>query len=364
MRRLVRGLRRGLVIPAVVTSAALIASSCGGWRQDDAARVDGEDIPAARLQDDTRALLDQPAVSDVLLGPGLVAADPLGGGAAGAPEGRLPTAALSTLLDQRIIEVLAGRELAARGIELTDADLSGAEQAIRGRLTAAQLEGTTAPAAGQPADPVAGFDALPGAVRGRLVRTEAVVARLRVELAGGELDDFPADAEAWYRDNPEQFEEFCLSVAPVADEAEGRRLAAESASGQLPLADLVTRQRGQQAGCGLGFQLREQLLPDLATALERAPVGRAVGPFPGTDGRQILVGVSSRTPQPFADVEADAARLYQAERTGLEAGPWQEWLADQRPDVTIDPRYGSWDAEANTVRPPQGTRAAAGGLAP
>jgi hypothetical protein len=358
---------RRLVIP-VLALIVMGASACGGWRQDDAAQVNGVDIDADRLQADTRALLDQPSVAEVFLGSG-ASLSPLGGaGDAGAPEGRLPTAALSSMLDRRIIQVLAEGELAARGLEVTEADLTSAQAVIRDELTAAQPSAAQPPAAagstGQPPDPAAAFDSLPEGLRGRLVRGDAVVTRLRRDLAAGQLDDFPGDAQAWYRANQDQFVEFCLSVVPVADEAEGRRLAAESASGQAGLADLVTRQGGQEAGCGLGFQLREQLRAELAEALEAATVGRAVGPFPATDGSQILVGVSSRTQKPFTEVEAEAAQRYEAERSRLEDGPWEEWLATQQPEVSIDPRYGTWDAENKTVRPPEGTLAPSQGVAP
>ena len=88
-----------------------------------------------------------------------------------------------------------------------------------------------------------------------------------------------------------------------------------------------------------------------------APVGRAVGPFPASDGTQILVGVSSRTPRAYPDVTEEAAQLYQADRIGRENGPWEEWLNAQEPDVTVDPRYGTWDGEDKTIRPPEGTQA-------
>ena len=86
------GMRR-LVIP-LVALVALGASACGGWRQDDAASVNGVDIESARLEADTRALLDQPAVAGVFLGVGAVPTAAAGDSGEGAPEGRLPTAAL------------------------------------------------------------------------------------------------------------------------------------------------------------------------------------------------------------------------------------------------------------------------------
>jgi hypothetical protein len=178
-----------------------------------------------------------------------------------------------------------------------------------------------------------------------------VVARLRQELAAGQLGDFPADAEAWYRANPGQFDAYCLTVVPVADEAEGSRLAADSAAGQVTLAELVARQNGREVPCRPGFQL-----PNVVDELAATPIGRAVGPYLGSDGATVLLAVTSRTPTPFAQVEAEAAQLYRADRSSVENGPWQEWLAAQRPEVSIDPRYGTWDAEDHAVRPPLGTQ--------
>jgi hypothetical protein len=38
----------------------------------------------------------------------------------------------------------------------------------------------------------------------------------------------------------------------------------------------------------------------------------------------------------------------------VEDGPWKTWLAAQKPEVSVDPRYGSWDPQKLQVNPPAG----------
>ena len=76
-----------------------------------------------------------------------------------------------------------------------------------------------------------------------------------------------------------------------------------------------------------------------------------VGPVEGQSGL-LLVGLTSRDVPPYDQVAADAPAQYRVARAAAEDPAWRAWLGTQEPDVTVDPRYGTWNAERMQVEPP------------
>ncbi|MEA3215959.1 MAG: hypothetical protein QOJ19_2115 [Acidimicrobiia bacterium] len=330
------------LVIAVVLVATVAVSACTPWRDDAAARVDGVDISAKDLENDARELLKQPQLADAYLNTSVS----FTGGSANS--GRLPTSLLSVLLNRRVSDVLVGRELAARGVALTDADRTEAEQNLNASL---QRQQQSATATGQSSNLVDAFGKLPADLRARLLTAEAASNRLRHELSAKELSAFASDSSAWYDSHRDLFQQYCLSVIPVKDQAEAQALAPQVNQGTLK--DIVAAQKGQDAGCGLGYQVQQSLPADLSAAVLKAEPGQALGPFSANDGSQVLVAISSRQQQAYNDVKAAADALYQQDRLSAEDGPWSTWLAAQKPRVSVDPRYGNWDPAKLAVVAPQ-----------
>jgi hypothetical protein len=329
-----------LLIAAVVV-LAVAASSCTPWRQSAAARVDGVNISAKDLENDVRALLKQPQFADAYLNTSVSTSG------AGTSADRLPTSVLSVMLNRRVSEVMVQRELAARGIQLTDADQKQAEQSVNDSLQR-QQSGT---ASSQAANLVGAFGQLPAYLRTRLITAEAASSRLRAALATKELGAFAPDSSAWYQSHLALFQQYCLNVIPVKDEAEAKAVIPQVTSATLK--DVVAAHKGQDAGCGLGYQVQQSLPANLASAVQNAEAGQAVGPFTANDGSNVLVAVSSRQQQAYNDVKTAADSLYQQDRTTVEDAPWQAWLSAQKPRVSIDPRFGSWDPQKLLVVAPK-----------
>jgi hypothetical protein len=332
---------RRLFIPAVV-ALALAAAACSPWRQDAAAKVDGTEIGASALERDARTLLTEPDLAAAYLGSTATA------GTTATAE-RVPTAALSALLSRRVSEVLVGQELADRGIEVTDADRAQMLTDTRDRLANQEQQSAQS---GQPASLLGPFDRLPQALRDRLVAADAASAKLRAALADKELEGFAPDPQAWYQAHQALFVQYCLSTIPVKDASEGAQLAGQANASNLQ--QLVAGHGGQDAGCGYGYQVQQSFDSDLAGAILGADAGRAVGPFQANDGSLVLVGIRSRDQKSYDVVKAAADALYQQDRNSVEDGPWKTWLAAQKPEVSVDPRYGTWDAQKLQVNPPAG----------
>ena len=332
-----RGARR-LVIP-LLAIGALGLGACG-WRSDVAASVDGTDIGTTSLQQDTRDLLRQPDFASLYLN----SATP-----GGSTDERLPTAALAVLLNRRISEAMVQRELAARNITVSDDDLRDAEADLLEQL--GQQDGQ-AQGSGQ-SDLQAAFSQLPDPLRNRLIRAEASATALRDELAAADLATFPADAHAYYDAHPEVFAQYCLSSIPVDDEEQGKELIRQTKGGTT-LAELVARQKGQAEGCLAGYEL-DQLPEELAGSLRAAQPGDVVGPLQA-QGSPLLVGVTSRDVPAYAQVADQASARYRIARAAAEDPAWKAWLATQKPDVTIDPRFGTWNAAQLQVDPPTAPR--------
>jgi len=151
------------------------------------------------------------------------------------------------------------------------------------------------------------------------------------------------------------FAQYCVSSIPVESEDQGKALVRQTQGGTT-LAELVTRQGGQDEGCIAGYQL-DQLPAQLAADLRSAQPGAVVGPYQGQSGL-LLVGLSTKSVPTFDQVSAQADSVYAQARSSAEDPAWKAWLAQQKPDVSIDPRYGSWDAQQLTVDPPAAPRSA------
>lgn len=205
------------------------------------------------------------------------------------------------------------------------------------------------------------FEALPDDVAERLVTLQAAPLVLATDL--GRTGDQEAQARAFYDENPETFTLFCLEIMTF----DGRAAAEEARAaveGGIPFGDVARAQsiddqaaNGGNIGCQQTLsQLSQVVEPDALEAIGAASNGDLVGPlaFTPSQGRQFVVfRVGETQVVPFAQVRDQI--IAQVLGTPGQAAIG-EFVAQARreADVSVNPRFGRWDDEANAVIAPDG----------
>lgn len=111
-------------------------------------------------------------------------------------------------------------------------------------------------------------------------------------------------------------------------------------------ADPATAANGGFAGCASVEQAAEYFGGDYSTAA----AGDVIGPV-SMNQLFVLVEVESTTGPSFEQLRPELEQQLAAEDTNRVGEYLLELQANA--DVTVDPRYGTWDSETGTVTPPQ-----------
>jgi hypothetical protein len=83
-------------------------------------------------------------------------------------------------------------------------------------------------------------------------------------------------------------------------------------------------------------------------------VGAVTDPISDNQGGFYVIKVNDRKPAAFADVATDAGRLAARDQS-VELGSWlKKELANEK--VTVDPRFGTFDAQNDVINPPPGDK--------
>jgi hypothetical protein len=284
----------------------------------------------------------------------------------------------TSVLNQQVSFVLAEQEVAARGIEVTDADIQDAETALANDLTTTTATDTS----GSVTDDGSGAQALDdlGAFKDTLVKGIANILALRADFASN-LSTDEALKKAFDESGDTFKNQACTSAilllagqgpsqdpttgAPVpppesdyaAAKAKADDVAAQLAAGAdfATLAksssdDAQTGAKGGDLGCNpIGAYAQQQ--PEIDAAISAQAVGEPGEPVRTSFGYAILL-VRSR-----GDLTFDEARSQLEQQVPtLARSAFQDWFigAAKAADVTVDPQYGSWDPETGTVVAPEG----------
>lgn len=282
------------------------------------------------------------------------------------------------VLNQQVSFVLAEQEVAKRGIEVTDTDIADAESALANDLTTTTATDTS----GSIADDGTGAQSLAdlGPFKDTLVRGIANILALRAAFAA-ELSTDEALQKAFDESGDTFKNQACASVIlllagqgptqdpttgaavppPASDfvEAQGRAddLSAQLAAGAdfATLAksssdDSQTGANGGDLGCNpIGAYAQQQ--PEIDDAITNQALGTPGQPVKTNFGYAIVL-VRSRGDLTFEEAKAQL----KTQVPTLARTAFQDWFvaAAKAADVTVDPQYGSWDAETGTVVPPEG----------
>ena len=272
-----------------------------------------------------------------------------------ASEETVTTAFTAQVLQERVVSIILNDEFEERGLEITQEDRDAAEAQFASQLAPQPTDATQTTA-----DPAAGqavFDSFSEEFQDFEITFNAQAAVLSEALAAEVQEDADvsdADVRAYYDDNQDQFTQNCASHILVDDEATATDLLAQLDAGAdfATLAEENSTDTGSGAqGGDLGCQAPGTFVPEFETAIDEATEGEVTGPIETEFGFHLIL-VNSKGVQAFEDVEDQI-------RTQLETpadDPLNTFLADAlaNADVEVNPRYGSWDPETQTVVPPEG----------
>jgi peptidyl-prolyl cis-trans isomerase C len=156
------------------------------------------------------------------------------------------------------------------------------------------------------------------------------------------------DAQARYEESPSDLGVMCVRHIVVDSEEEAQDVLAELEGG-ADFADLAAERSTEQAAASTGGALTDPQTgaPCLTTAaaiqsFDAAFVAGATAAVPGepTEPVQSPFGWHVILARPYSEVEDSVLSIYGARL-------FAQYL--QGADVTVDPRYGRWDAESGSI---------------
>jgi parvulin-like peptidyl-prolyl isomerase len=314
----------------LVLLGALVASGCSTLATPPAATVNGAEISADSITDELRTIKGNADYRKAI-------EQSFGGSTTGAGKGTFDSAFAAQILSLRVYYTLLEQELEERGVELTEDDLLAARETVEQQVNSvAEEPGTDV------------FGSFPKAYRDRLARQEALVAKVQQALSGES-----GDAEAFFEENKEQFEQACVSHILVSSETrspEEALTAAQAIKARLDagedfaaVAAAESEDPGSAANGGdLGqcFDRTASLVPEFLDAAFEQPVGEVSEPVQTQFGYHLILVRSRETPA-FEDVEQQVQAMLQSQSTDSVTKLLVEVACDG--DVDVSPRFGTWD---------------------
>lgn len=330
---------------ALVVASLLLLAACGGTSGGAggaAATVNGRDIADADFRDQLRMFSENPEVAQTVIGV-LVSAD------GSAPEGRVDSAFAASVLELEILLSLLDAEVDERGLEITDADLEETRTDLE-----QQNPQVFAQLSDLPEDYVDGF--IEWNTQARVLQ-ESLASEVEVEEV---TDD---DVRAYYDENAATYQEVCASHVLLETEEEAQAVLDELEGGAdfaTVASERSTDPSAADNGGDLGCASPAQYVAPFAEAISEGPIGELLGPVETDFGFHVIL-VSSREATPFEDVSADIRAQLEAEAAAGQSGALGAWLQEAVADaeITVNSRYGEWDAANARVVPPEAPEGAA-----
>lgn len=249
------------------------------------------------------------------------------------------TTAGSRALTELIVSELYAQAVADAGGEITEEDRSEAEQQL------------TQQAGFADANEIVRDTYLEGGAATIALR-RLVPAELQDALDGA-ADEYEAQLRQIYEQEQESFEQVCAFTIRAADEAAGNAAIDRVRSGE-DAAAVATELAGPEAGpaepqCYSAAAVAQGFGTD-----GTIEAGAVLGPLADGDGFVVLV-VDSTGVQSFEEARATIAQNVQDEFTAQAQADVDAWIQERvarSADIEVDPRFGTWDAEALQVVPP------------
>lgn len=333
-----------LLFVASALVLALVGSACGAVAPY-AAKVNGVRITTRDLERELDAIRGNEQYLEAI--EGQLAAQ--GGRVLGAGEGTFSSAFVSQVLTRRILLELVHQEVDRRNLRVTQDALDQARE---------QLEQSF----GDPAV----FERFPKDYVDELVTNTVEIDLLRGALKPRAVSD--RQVREFYEQNPSFFEETCARQivtggfelgAPVSPEQDAQaKAAAEEIKRRVDAGEdfaAIARaeskdQRSAPAGGDLGCMPASAFPPAVVGALAEAQPGQVVGPV-RTDTGYHVVQFQGRRTQPLEEAIPQIRQFLESQGQDAVTEFVQKAAADA--DVTVNPRYGTFDEALPAVVPPQ-----------
>lgn len=313
------------LLPLAVIGA-LVASGCSTFAESPAATVNGVEISVDSLDDELRTIRENDAYRQAL-------EQTYGAPTAGSGSGTYDAQFVSQLLSLRVYYELLDQELDERGAGLTEDDLLAGREVVEQQIS-------------QLGDEV--FDSFPEEYQRRLARQQALVEKIQ-EAVAADNDD----AETYYRENREQFEQACVSHILISTDERSpeEALAAIQAikariEGGEDFADVAVAESqdpGSAANGGdLGqcFDRNASLVPEFLEAAFDQEVGEVGDPVQTSFGYHLIL-VREREIPDFEEVEEQVEQIVQGQSSNAITTALVTAACES--EVTVSPRYGEWD---------------------
>lgn len=349
-----------LIVLLIVLGGGLAAAAFAV--PTNAAVVDGSSISQQTLNADVSAIAGSPDYQcylnsqEYLSSQGQQQLPPVVGAGTGQNSGQHPTATsafTANYLDTEIGHQLIIEMADARGVTVTDADLSEARKNLTAQISSVMSEILQTAQGQNPAyscsvtgRPLTGEEVLstmPTSFVDEQVQFIATATALQEDFAG--VGSTTADLERYYAAHQSQFDTVCFDAAIFSSE-DAASTAAAGVDFGTPFAQ-ATASAVQQGTipCGSVSGIAAQI-PASVSDLDTVAIGKAskpiaVGTSQSGSGQEFLVvSPTKRTPTAFGSVKAEVAAA--VEQAGSKATSAALTVKERHASVSVDPRYGTW----------------------
>ena len=265
----------------------------------------------------------------------------------------LSTASAASVLSTLVNDQISREALVVAGAKVTDQQRQAARTDVEKQITSLDLKVDDVPAV-----------IVDQAVEQSAIRT-AIEATAPPEVRNPPVTsdaDYTAQLRQIYDSQKSQLTQLCLDVILAKDEAAGKEARARVEAGEpfaTVAADLSQQPVEAATDGGGGCVASSAVAGVLGDAANGAKAGDLIGPGQAQDGSILLVQVDRVQVPTFEEArpQLEQANPNTSAQEATDAG-LQKYVneiftkATRRSDVTIDPRYGSWDPTSATVIPP------------
>lgn len=320
---------------ALVLAPLLVLSACSsGGSSSAAATINGKEISDSDFRSMLEMFVEHPNYAEALIGKPA---------STSGSEAKVDSAFAAEVLGLVILFELIDQEAANRSLVVAETDLANVTESF-------------------PAEVMAILDEIPTKDSQQFIRWNAQLQLIRDHVAAelGGTDEPISDDEikAFYHENQELFnDQVCAHHILVDTEDEALTLIDQlEADGDIEelARDFSTDPSAAQNGGDLGCSSPSRYVPEFADAISTGEVGAVLGPVQ-TDFGYHVIRVDSRGVS-LEDATDDIRANLESQR---EAGPQAAFaeaiqnLVDAS-TITVNAKYGRWDASFGGVVPPEG----------